>query len=290
MRGWMTPTVTPANPPASIASTALASDPPMSNVARLLLLAADMNRASDLGELLSTTLRSLDQLFGFSHSVAFMPDQRDRLVAIQRHGYHAPGAAEVVVGEALIGTVALEKKVLAVPLTVAGRLVGVLAVESHRRAAFDAGHEAVLEIIGHQIAARVERLAQPDPEPLELAPPRVRAPRATRVLRQFCYYRNDDCVFVDHEYLVRNVPAKILWRLLTLHEQEGRTQFTNRELRLDSALGLPSIRPNLESRLLLLRNRLEEKCREVGLVPIRRGRFALNVRCEIELVEKPSAW
>jgi hypothetical protein len=177
---------------------------------------------------------------------------------------------------------------LAVPLLVCDRLVGILAMESHDPLAFDEWDDAFFGVVGSQIAVAIDRmrLQEDDGEPAPVARAGGSGPGAGRPRRSFCYYRNDDCVFVDGEYLIRNVPGKILWKVLSLHRREGRTEFTNRELRLDPDLGLPPVKDNLESRLILLRKRLQQKCPDVRLVPVRRGRFALETDCEVELVEK----
>jgi hypothetical protein len=185
---------------------------------------------------------------------------------------------------------------LGLPLLVRGRLVGVLALESRNPSTFATWHEAFLGIVADQVAAGIERLSASEAEdPVGTArAPRAPAPTKQVVARaqkkrSFVFYQNDDCVFVDGEYLIRNVPGRILWKLLKARHEGGRADFTNRELRLDPALGLPAIRDNLESRLILLRQRLAQKCPDVRLPSRGRGRFAVEIDCDLELDERPSA-
>jgi hypothetical protein len=176
---------------------------------------------------------------------------------------------------------------LAIPLSLRGRLVGVLTAESRDPIGFDEWHEAYLQVVGNQIAQALVRMLESDAEDPAPPPPAVPVPAGPQ--RTFVLYRNDDAVFVDGEYLIRNVPARILWRVLRQFADAGRTEFTNRELRLDTSLGLPELRDNLESRLILLRKRLEAKCPDVRLVPAGRGRFRLCAQPTLKLVEKDSA-
>ncbi len=178
---------------------------------------------------------------------------------------------------------------MALPLVVGDRLVGVLAVESPRRLAFDEWDETFLEIVANQVAVGLENVILRERARSEAPPETVSStvdvPRASERVRRFRFYRHDDCVFVDDEYLIRNVPGRILWKLLRAHVDNGRTEFSNRELRLDPWLGLPALRDNLESRLVLLRKRLELKCPELRLPSTSRGHFRVETACAIELEE-----
>jgi len=183
---------------------------------------------------------------------------------------------------------------LAIPLVAQERLLGVLAVESRRALDFEDWHEAFLDVVGAQVASALDnvmlRAEAEESRDLGKSEKPSSAPASpARKTRIFCFYKNDDCVFVDDEYLIRNLPGRILWKILKNHHETGRSDFSNRELRLDPTLGLPPIKDNLESRLILLRKRLELKCTGVRLVPKCRGQFRLDLDCPLELVEKDSS-
>jgi predicted pyridoxine 5'-phosphate oxidase superfamily flavin-nucleotide-binding protein len=182
------------------------------------------------------------------------------------------------------------QSVLAIPLAIGSRLVGVLAAEDRDPLRFGEWHEAYLEIIGNQIALGIDRMLERSSEGTDAAPLAV-SPAAAAVApaapsHRLTYYKNDDAIFVDDEYLIRNVPARILWKVLRESERTGRTEFSNREMRLDPSLGLPPVKDNLESRLILLRHRLRDKCPDVQLVSTGRGRFALRACATLELSER----
>ena len=184
---------------------------------------------------------------------------------------------------------------LGVPLLVRGELVGVLTLESDVPYRFHEEDKASIELLGSYVAIAVQNMqlqertteaAEAAPQaPIRRAPKAAPQPRPSR--RDVVYYAGDECILLDGEYLIRSLPAKILWRLLTERQSTGRNEFTNRELRLDKSLNLPDWKDNLESRLLLLRRRLEQKSPDIRLVPRARGRFALELACDVNLSVRP---
>src|SRR4029077_19238132 len=97
-----------------------------------------------------------------------------------------------------------------------GELLGVLCIESETPYRFHEQDRATVELLGSYLAIaiqnmmlreRAEATEAPDAKPAG-APPA--APQAAR-RREIVYYRSDECVLIDGEYLVRSLPANIFW-------------------------------------------------------------------------------
>ena len=89
-------------------------------------------------------------------------------------------------------------------------------------------------------------------------------------------HRVDDSVFIDGAYIVKGVAGALLRLMLDWRRSDGRNEFTNREMRFAVGAQMPEIKDNLETRLLLLRRRLEEKRAPIQIVRIGRGRVRLE--------------
>ena len=99
------------------------------------------------------------------------------------------------------------------------------------------------------------------------------------------HHRFDDSVFIDNIYIIKGVAGRLLAFMLEVYRRDGRTEFTNREIRLSGSIRLPEIKDNLETRLLLLRRRLEEKAARVRLVHSGRGQVRLEIDGKPEFVQ-----
>ena len=172
---------------------------------------------------------------------------------------------------------------VAVPAMVLGQLVGVLAAESEEPLAFDDDDEAVLRVVAGLVAGAVEIDAAQERAAAAVPseqPARPGHPERTTKVRFFAV---DGSTFLDGDYLIKGVAGRLLWSLLQHHEREGRTAFTNRELRLDPTLELPELRDNFESRLVLLKRRLDERDAPVRITKTGRGAFRLDVETSVVL-------
>ncbi|HEX4777341.1 MAG TPA: GAF domain-containing protein [Acidimicrobiia bacterium] len=206
-----------------------------------------------------------------------------------RRSYEAEGGAAPGNEIALPGLADAESQ-LAVPAVVLGQLVGVLAVESRDRIAFDAEDEDVLSVVAALVASAIEidlageresdvSLDEASPARTVEPPSRASGGAMTRVR----FFAVDGSTFLDDEYLIKGVAGRILFALLSRHEREGRTEFTNKELRLDPSLELPPFRDNLDSRLILLKRRLDERDAPVRIEKAGRGRVRLVLGTVVHL-------
>jgi adenylate cyclase len=174
---------------------------------------------------------------------------------------------------------------IAVPLMALGELVGVLLVESRERVVFHDADEAVLAIVGSLVATAIEaERARDRTEPVAAVEQRAAAPAAApERAAHVRFYAADGSTFIDGDYLIKGVAGRILWSLLGHHDREGRVAFTNREIRLDPALELPEFRDNFESRLILLKRRLDERSAPIRIEKTGRGQFRLLVSSSLRL-------
>ena len=170
------------------------------------------------------------------------------------------------------------------PILSAGRLLGVLFVESPHDLQFSFEDEDVLVAVAGHLGAAIDLLQQ-SPEPAEAVTPAPQLPVVMGPPLQVRHFRANNSIFIDGNYLIKGVAGAIFWKLVTDFTQQGRTVFSNRELRLDPNLGLPDVADNLEARLLLLQRRLTEHGPHIRIEKTGRGRFRLALQRPVELTQ-----
>lgn len=294
--------------------------PQRDELAGLARFAEAVAAAHDLGATVEAGLGVLARELGYERIALYVHDD-DALVALGSRGYAVSGiGATVPLGVGVVGACAQHRQpirvaevhrelryeravieqlarvraadersiplpgfagarsMLAVPMLVQGKLVGVLATESQLAYAFDERDERALITAG-QMFAQAIRAYDDEEEAIVAAPAPVAAGATVRVR----YYDADDSVFVDDDYLVKGLPGRILFLLLTMYQREGRDSFQNKELRLHPFLKLPAYKDNLEARLLVLQRRLEEKRLPLQLDRGERGKLRVVCASEIAL-------
>jgi putative methionine-R-sulfoxide reductase with GAF domain len=292
-------------------------------IERIEAISRMVAEAEDMDDLLRAALDACENVLGFPHVFIMLVDETgERLYTVASAGFGVSGAgSEILIGEGLVGLAAerrqairvtqmtrdlvyshaceadsprgsLEEVIplpallsaqsqLVVPMLAHRELVGVICAQSPRPGAFQAADECVVGILASQVATAMASLNAPRHAPAAATP--VVEPDASPA--QVKHYREDDSVFIENEYLIKGVAGAILWKLLRQYQAENRSEFSNREVRLDPSLDLPDIKDNLEARLILLRKRLEERCDWLRIEKVARGRFRLAVSRPLALVE-----
>ncbi len=177
---------------------------------------------------------------------------------------------------------------LAVPLLAHHQLLGVLCLQSEVAGRFAAVDERLALVAARQIAATMAMIRlQSARAPEEPRPGASRVLTPTGPCAVVKHYTSDDSVFIDDSYLVKGVPGRIFRKMVHVHLSEGRSEFTNKEIRLDVSIHLPDFKDNLETRLILLRRRIEERCDFLQIIPTGRGRFRLDAKRRLKLESLP---
>lgn len=175
---------------------------------------------------------------------------------------------------------------LVVPLVARDRLFGILSLQSAAVGRFLSDDERVVRIAARQMAASMallERIESAEPGSVHRRQ-RATHPTGASTVRR---YKADDSIFIDDAYLIKGIAGRILWKLLQSYTLNGRVDFTNKEIRLDTSLQLPDFKDNLEARLILLRRRLKDRCDFLNLTQVGRGHFHLEVQRQLNLAEMP---
>ena len=286
----------------------------------LARLARELWEATDLDDRIALALAGLQRAFAYEHSMLLVPsDDGAHLMMLACHGYPGGVGASVPVGKGVIGTcaerrvgirinhvqreldifqrvhepaakhaeipfpgIADAQSLLCVPASIEGRLCLVLYVEDAKRGRFVADDSHVLEVVANLLSGAIRDAAdegESASEGLEPEPPKAAATLSVR------YYPADGSVFFNDDYVIKSLPGRILFKLLKAQKETGRREFSKKELRLDETLGLPPVRDNLDTRLILLRGRLAERFPYVQIAPVGRGRFSLTVDRPFSLVE-----
>ena len=174
---------------------------------------------------------------------------------------------------------------LAVPIMARMQLLGTLYLETTEDSQFGYDEEDAVVAIAQHLGLAAHMLEQTGERLDELPRRSAGPPQPSGQPASIRHYRADDTIFIDDNYLIKGVAGAILWKLLRDLETNGRSEFTNRELRLDPALSLPDLSSNLEARLILLQRRLAERCPFLGIEKTGRGRFRLRVARPLKLLE-----
>ena len=229
-------------------------------------------------------------MFGIAaqrHSVVRITNlTRDMLLARAiRSGIERRGEEGMLEKEIALPGLPNVQSQLVLPLLARKKLLGLLCLQSETPGRFLESDERVMRITARHLAASMANAMRAVPAEHKVVPVHSGQGALSTICSVVKHYKSDDSIFVDDMYLIKGIPGRLFWKLLQAFVGSGRAAFTNKEIRLDASLGLPDIKDNLETRLILLRRRLDERCEFMRLIPAGRGRLHLEVHRGLTLEE-----
>jgi adenylate cyclase len=205
-----------------------------------------------------------------------------------RERLSASGAPDALEREIALPGLEAPHSQLALPVACGDALLGVLFVESPQEMRFNWDDEDAMAAIAAHLGVLLRNLQLAsdavDAEAADTAAAAPSQPSAGAPLLRVRFFESDASIFLDDDYLIKGVAGSVLWKLLRDHAHEGRTEFSNRELRLSPEIRLPDVSDNLEARLALLARRLVERDACLRIEKTGRGRFRLCVPRPLQLV------
>jgi hypothetical protein len=99
------------------------------------------------------------------------------------------------------------------------------------------------------------------------------------------YDRKHETIHLNGEYLIKNVPAKILRKMLHIYLETGRNQFQHSEFVKDESIIENPYNPNFVVRLQRLGKAIKRQSKDISIEKVDKGIFSLSTECKIEYSE-----
>lgn len=156
---------------------------------------------------------------------------------------------------------------LAIPITFAGQVLGVLLVEDEQVEAWSLDLSQALMSMCASLALFLSQNRQSD------------LPKSSQTLNlRFVFHSESETLFLNDSPFIKNLPAKILAYILSKRANAKDTAFSNQEIicALQSEFPVEG-KANFEARLSLIKKRLQSKGLPMRLVSRGRGSFDLII-------------
>lgn len=104
-------------------------------------------------------------------------------------------------------------------------------------------------------------------------------------INYFTYNRKNETMQLNGIELIKNVPAKILRKIILIYLETGRTEFYHKEFTRDDSIISNPYQPNFTVRLKRLKTTLETRNTSIEIQKLDKGKFIFNPLCKISYSE-----